>query len=159
MHAAMMYRPLILTALLIDVSALNVPNCKASRVASSRRLQLRLASPVMSDVGAGTPTAIETTVNQQIFVDSTSFDNNVKGRKLLQFGVSNDAYRAALDDDNVDIAIQQSAFLLSEGTSDSSVTPEQAGKWFFVAYVAVSIVAGFKELGGRFQKWLANRER
>mmetsp|Transcript_6360 Transcript_6360/g.11587 ORF Transcript_6360/g.11587 Transcript_6360/m.11587 type:complete len:151 (-) Transcript_6360:44-496(-) len=139
----------ILTLLLIDVSALIAPNCKISSVASSRRRRLVLRH-VWPDAAIDTAAA-----NQQICMESISFVNRLRERNFLQFGISNFANLAARHDD-VHIS---SSLLVSEETSSSSIAPEHAGKWFFLAYVVVSFAAGFKELGVRFQKWLANREK
>lgn len=90
-------------------------------------------------------------------------------KEALLFGVSSDMYRLELGS-SLDTAANNlmsscytsSTLLLSsdeESTDPSSFTAEQAGKWFFVAYVVVSFVAGFKELGSRFQTWLQNREK
>jgi hypothetical protein len=88
-------------------------------------------------------------------MESISFVNRLRETNFLQFGISNYASLAASHDD-VHIS---SSLLVSEETRSSSIAPEQAGKWFFVTYVVVSFAAGFKELGVRFQKWLANREK
>lgn len=33
----------------------------------------------------------------------------------------------------------------------------EGGKWFFVAYVVISLAAGAKEFSGRFQRWVADK--
>jgi hypothetical protein len=53
----------------------------------------------------------------------------------------------------------QAAVTETQSTSEAapSSLARQAGLWAFLAYVVVSLAAGFKELGVRIQKWMKNR--
>lgn len=152
---SMTYRQSILLVLLSIVSSLKVVSCFQishcrgfSRACSQ---PLRLAPPV--DVGPATISIIST--ESQVLVDSTTHSNNLKlyEKDSLPFGVSRDAIRATLDPSVVDQSDSAPSILLSSSsdTSDASFTPEQAGKWFFVAYIVVSFAAGFKEVGADYK--------
>ena len=76
------------------------------------------------------------------------------------FGVSIDLYRGVkpLDSTNIIVATQPSVRISNSETTTKDSAAEDAGKWFFVLYVVVSLAAGFKDFGSRFQQWLQGKE-
>ena len=51
------------------------------------------------------------------------------------------------------------SYALADESSSVPSFAEQGGKWFFVAYVVVSLLAGFKELFKRAQKSLQDENK
>jgi hypothetical protein len=151
--ACMMSRFLLLAWFICNVSAL-----KSSWLPAPPRPQtsLRLVPlPFHHDVDI---TTANNQFSQLLVVDATH--NNLNKNDRLAFGVASDLYRGieALDSTNAIASAHPSSVVISADERTTESVAGEAGKWFFVLYVVVSLAAGFKEFGSRFQQWLQNRE-
>lgn len=149
--AAMVYQILLLPALCCgSVFALNVRTLPASSV---RRSSAQHIVPFPLDVDP----AAYTIKQPEVLVDTKQdLPLSYNRDEQLSFGISRDLLQRQVAD-SAAFSSDTTTFL-SMDKDESSFTLEQAGKWFFVLYVAVSFAAGFKELGVRFQTWLQNRD-
>jgi hypothetical protein len=82
--------------------------------------------------------------------------NNVRQEDRFLFGVPNEGYQDFVSSSTLLQPVTISSSTIATTTELSSFSAQDAGKWFFVAYVVVSLAAGFKELATRFQKWQEN---
>jgi hypothetical protein len=82
--------------------------------------------------------------------------NNVRDQDKFLFGVPGEVYQDVVSSTSLQPNTISSTTTIASTTELSSFSAQDAGKWFFVAYVVVSLAVGFKELATRFQKWQEN---
>jgi hypothetical protein len=85
--------------------------------------------------------------------------NNIRQEDRFLFGVPNEVYQDVVSSTSLQPSMISSTTTIAETDERSSFSAQNAGKWFFVTYVVVSLAAGFKEFAVRFQKWQENNTK
>lgn len=150
----MAYRLLLLfAALCSNATALTVSRLQTSK-SLFRSSALRLA-PLPLDNVVGTPPATTQQAASSLLDAAAHGSLYEQVEQQVQF----DVYHSVVNNDCTAMTLASTSSFLSLEDVKSSFTIEEAGKWFFVLYVGVSMLAGFKEFGVRLQKWLQSREK